>query len=233
MVWLRAVSHLTTIISVVGAGIALALHDVILSFAGWVSIIVRRPYQTGDRIQIGSTKGDVIDISAFHTVMMEVGNWVDADQSTGRIVICPNSAIFREPVFNYTKGFEFIWNEIVITVTFESNWQKAEQIMLVIAQEKAEEIRSEVAGKIRRMSRNYAIHYTHLTPIVYSIIADSGVKLTLRYLSKVRTRRGTTSGISRKILDAFATEDDINFAYPTYRIYRAGEKVEHSEGDDN
>ena len=220
-------SHLTTIISVVGAGIALALHDVILSLAGWVSIVVRRPYQTGDRIQMGNTKGDVIDISAFHTVMMEVGNWVDADQSTGRVVICPNNIIFREPVFNYTRGFEFIWNEIVITVTFESNWQKAEQIMFFVAQEKAEEIKSEAAEKIRRMSRNYAIHYKYLTPIVYTSIADSGVKLTLRYLSNVRMRRGTTSDISRKILDAFVTESDIDFAYETYRIYRAGEKVKH------
>ena len=203
-----------------GAGIALALHDVILSFAGWITIIVRKPYETGDRIQMGNTQGDVIDIGAFHTTMMEVGNWVDADQSTGRIVICPNSIIFREPVSNYTRGFEFIWNEITVVVTFESNWQKAEQIMLAIAQEKAEEIRSDVDRKIRRMSRRYAIHYTYLTPIVYPVIADSGVKLTLRYLSEARKRRSTMSEVSRKILDAFAREDDIDLAYPTYRIYK-------------
>ena len=226
LVWLQAISHLATVISVMGAGVALALHDVILSFAGWISIIVRRPYQTGDRIQMGNTKGDVIDISMFHTTMMEVGNWVDADQSTGRIAICPNSIIFREPVLNYTRGFEFIWNEIVIVVTFESNWQKAEQIMLAVAQEKAEEIKSEVEKKIQRMSRSYAIYYRHLTPIIYSVIADNGVKLTLRYLSNVRMRRSTASDISRKILDAFAKENDIGFAYPTYRIYRAGEEID-------
>ena len=114
----------------IGAGIALALQDVILSVAGWFLIIVRRPFQVGDRIELGGVKGDVIDIRLLQTSLLEIGNWVDADQSTGRIVHCPHSLVFKEPLFNYTKGFEFIWNEIKIPLTFESNWKKGKEIIL-------------------------------------------------------------------------------------------------------
>jgi small-conductance mechanosensitive channel len=223
LIWLKRGASFPTIISVLGAGLALALHQPITSIAGWLLILVRRPYETGDRIQIGNNGGDVIDIRLFYTSMLEIGNWVDADQSTGRIIHCPNGKIFTEPIFNYTRGFEYLWNEIKITVTFESNWKKAKDIIQEIGSKDYVDLDKKVRAKIKRMSKKYMIHYEKLTPIVWTNIVDFGVELTLRYLTQARKRRSSQDAICHSILDKFNKEPDIDFAYPTYRIYRQGE----------
>jgi small-conductance mechanosensitive channel len=223
LIWIKRAVSVTTIIGVLGAGLALALHQPITSIAGWLLILIRRPYETGDRIQIGNNGGDVIDIRLFYTSMLEIGNWVDADQSTGRIIHCPNGKIFTEPIFNYTRGFEYLWNEIKIVVTFESNWRKAKDIILEIGTKDYVDLGKKVRAKIKRMSKKYMIHYEKLTPIVWTNITDFGVELTLRYLTEARKRRSTQDAICHSILDEFNMNSDIDFAYPTYRIYKQGE----------
>jgi small-conductance mechanosensitive channel len=223
LIWIKRAASVTTIISVLGAGLTLALHQPITSIAGWLLILVRRPYDTGDRIAIGNISGDVIDIRLFFTSILEIGNWVDADQSTGRIVHCPNGKVFTEPIFNYTRGFEYIWNEIKTVVTFESNWKKAKDIILDIGSKDYRDLSEKVRGKIETMSKKYMIYYQKLTPIVWTKIVDFGVELTLRYLTEARKRRSTQDAICQDILDRFNQEPDIDFAYPTYRIYRQGE----------
>ena len=219
-IWLQNISSITIFISAVGAGVALALQEVILCTAGWMVILIRRPFEVGDRIEFGGIKGDVIDIQILQTSLLEVGNWVDADQSTGRIVNVPNSSIFKAPNFNYSRGFEYIWNELKVLVTFESDWKKAEEIMLRHALPRAEGMEDIVKRKIKKMSRRYMIHYGHLTPIVYINIKDSGVELTLRYLTDAKKRRVSQDEFCRVILEDFEKEDKVNFAYPTYRIVK-------------
>ncbi len=218
--WLESVKPVAVVISIVGAGLVVALQEIILCFAGWLLIILKRPFTVGDRIEIGSVKGDVIDVRMFQTALLEVGNWVDAEQSTGRVVHIPNSSVFKEKVFNYTKGFEFIWNEIKITVTFESNWQKAKEIVLSQANPEIDKLKVKVQASIERMAQQYMIHYEKFTPIVYVNVVGHGVELTLRYLTEVQKRRTTQDRISRAILEDFAREKDIHFAYPTYRIVK-------------
>ncbi len=220
LVWLQDVSSITIIFSVVGAGLALALQEVILSVAGWFLILIRRPFEVGDRVELGGVKGDVIDIRLFQTSMLEIGNWVGADQSTGRIVNVPNSAIFKKENFNYSRGFEFIWNEIKVLVTFESDWKRAEEIMLSHAVEHAEEMESVIKRKIDIMAQSYMIHYDKFRPIVYVDIKDSGVELSLRYLTEARSRRTTHDDLCRHILSDFEKEEKVNFAYTTYRIVK-------------
>jgi small-conductance mechanosensitive channel len=223
-IWAGNLQQWATILSVTGAGIALALHEVLLNIAGWVYVIVRRPYITGDRIELGDVRGDVIDIQLFQTILLEIGNWVDGDQSTGRIVHLPHGQIFRNPLFNYTKGFEYIWNELSVLITFESDWEKAKKILLKCGEEESQEIQEKVQRKIDRMAREYLIYYKIFTPIVYTKIEDSGVKITLRYLTDAQRRRSGEDTISRKILKKIGAAKDIHFAYPTYRITRNGEK---------
>jgi small-conductance mechanosensitive channel len=223
LIWLKKGASFPTILSILGAGLALALHQPITSMAGWLLILIRRPYETGDRIQIGNNAGDVIDIRLFYTSMLEIGNWVDADQSTGRIIHCPNGKIFTESIFNYTRGFEYLWNEIKIIVTFESNWKKAKDIIQEIGSKDFADLDKKVGAKIKRMSKKYMIHYEKLTPIVWTNIVDFGVELTLRYLTEARKRRSSQDEICHSILDKFNKEPDVDFAYPTYRIYRQGE----------
>ena len=219
-IWIKDISQLTVVISVLGAGLVVALQDLILCIAGWFVIVFRRPFDTGDRIEIGGHKGDVIDIRFLQSSLLEIGSWVEEDQSTGRVIHLPNSMIFRHPVLNYTRDFEFIWNEIKIVVTFESDWEKAREIILRHAQKEAERIKKEVDRLIRRMATHYLIYYEKLTPIVYVKIVESGVELSLRYLTEAKKRRATQDEICSNILNDFGKERNIDFAYQTFRVVK-------------
>lgn len=218
-VWLGGMTGLAASIGIISAGVAIALHAPLTNFAGWVFLTVRRPFTVGDRIQIGDHAGDVIDLRLFAFSLVEIGNWIQADQSTGRILHIPNGKVFQETVANYTQGFNFIWDEIPVTVTFESNWRKAKEILTEIAGRHAALTREDAARQVREAANKFLIKYEHLTPIVWTTVADIGVTLTIRFLTDPRRRRSAEVAIWEDILDAFAAADDIDFAYPTQRFY--------------
>ena len=218
-VWFQGLKPLATYFGLVSAGMAIALKDIFTDIAGWIFILIKKPFSIGDRVQIGNFKGDVVDIRVFQFSLVEIGVWVDAEQSTGRIVNIPNSLIFNEPLANYTKGFRFVWNEIPVLVTFESNWEKAKKILLEIVKERGEEVAKIAEKEIKKATIKYYIHYSVLTPTVYTKVVDSGVLLTLRYLCEVRKRRNSENELWEEILKEFGKHDDIDFAYPTYRYY--------------
>lgn len=232
-IWVSGAGQMGVFLGVIGAGIALSLQEVLLCVAGWGVIIIKRPFDIGDRIEFSGHLGDVIDIRVFQTSLLEIGNWVGADQSTGRIINVPNSAVFRKLNANYTQGFPFIWNEQTIVVTFESNWKRAKEIILEQAQEEAQKIEAEVRRQIENMQSQYAIQYRHLTPIVYTHIADHGVALTLRYLCPVRKRRGMAHSVNEGILEDFASEPGIELAYPTTRFFDASREGSRSGKSDS
>jgi small-conductance mechanosensitive channel len=218
-IWLGGLAGLAASIGIISAGLAIALHDPLTNLVGWIFLTVRRPFSIGDRIQIGDHAGDVIDLRLFAFSLVEIGNWVDADQSTGRILHIPNGRVFRETLANYTQGFNFIWDEIPVTVTFESDWRRAKDILSEIADRHAALTSDEAAEQIRRAASKYLIRYEHLTPIVWTAVADIGVTLTMRFLVEPRRRRSTEQAIWEDILDAFAASDAVDFAYPTQRFY--------------
>lgn len=218
-IWLEGLRSLGTFLGLVSAGVAIALKDVVASVAGWVFVLWRRPFQLGDRIQIGNKAGDVVDIRLFQFTLLEIGNWVDADQSTGRVIHVPNSLIFTETLANYTAQFEFIWNEVPVLVTFESDWRKAKQILHDILNEHMGGRVAAAERAEKTASRKFLIHFGRLTPKVYTSVRDSGVLLTLRFICHARDRRGTVEDLWEAILDAFAAEPSIDFAYPTTRMY--------------
>jgi small-conductance mechanosensitive channel len=217
-VWFEGIESISTIIGLVSAGIAVALREPLVNIAGWIFILWQTPFEAGDRIQIGATSGDVIDQKLFHFTLMEIGNWVDNDQSTGRVCHIPNGKIFQDHLFNYSKGFDFIWNEIDIVVTFESNWVKAKEILTHIINEVSLNLSEEAAKGVKKAAANYMIFFNKLTPIVYTDIEANGVKLTMRYLCKPKKRRSSINNILEEVLNAFLASDDIDFAYPTTRL---------------
>jgi len=218
-IWVTGLASLGTFLGLASAGFAVAMHDTIANIAGWSFIISRKPFKVGDRIQIGETAGDVIDIRLFQFSVLEIGNWVDADQSTGRIVHVPNSKALREPLANYHIGFEYIWHEIPVLLTFESDWKTAKRMLEEIANQCVRPFSEGAQQQIRRASEKYLIYYGALTPIVYTTVKDSGVLLTIRYLVNPRQRRTTDQQMWEAILDAFAKADSIELAYPTTRFY--------------
>lgn len=219
-VWFQGMGSLATFLGLLSAGLAIALRDPVSDMAGWLFIIWRKPFNVGDRIEIGSNRGDVIDIRFFKFTMLEIGNWVQADQSTGRVIHIPNHEIFSESIANYTSDFDFIWNEIPIVVTFESDWRKAKEIINQTVMDHLEDYVADAEQQIRRAKKSYLIQYKNLTPIVYTEVVEIGVKLTIRHLSHARRRRGLNQIIWEDILDRFAKEEGINFAYNTLRIYQ-------------
>lgn len=206
-------------LGIVSAGIAIALQAPLVNLAGWIFILVRRPFEVGDRIEINGEVGDVVDTHLFQFTLLELKNWVGAEQSTGRVKHIPNKYIFEHPVANYNKGFPLIWNELPVEVTFESDWRKAKELLQAIAIEHVSDVSEKSQKQIRNSARRYGIHFANLTPTVYTKVEASGIKLTIRFLCEVRQRRGTEQVLWEAILDAFAERDDMDFAYPTQRIY--------------
>ena len=219
-IWLEGLRSLGTFLGLLSAGLAIALKDVVGSLAGWVFVLWRRPFQLGDRIQIGGQAGDVVDIRPFQFTLLEIGNWVDADQSTGRIIHVPNLLVFTESLYNYTAQFDFIWNEVPVLITFESDWKGAKEILQEILDERVGETVKEAERAMKTASRKFLIHFRKLTPKVYTSVKDSGVLLTLRFICKARQRRGTAEEIWESVLTAFSERPDIDLAYPTIRTYR-------------
>ena len=218
-IWFLALGSLGTFLGLLSAGIAIALKDPVTDIAAWLFLIWRKPFDIGDRIQVGNSKGDVIDIRVFKFTILEIGNWVDADQSTGRVIHIPNHKVFTDDIANYTSDFEFIWNEMGVLVTFESDWKKAKKILEEVVKENMQEFVEQAREEVKKAEKSYLIQYRYLTPIVYTDVKDSGINLTIRYLSDPRKRRGISQAIWESVLDRFAEHDDIDFAYPTIRYY--------------
>jgi len=222
-VWIRGIGSITTFLGLASAGIAIALHDTIANIAGWFYLIYRRPFRVGNRIEIDGITGDVIDVGLFQFSLIEVGNWVDADQSTGRIIHIPNNKVLKDPIANYDMSFEYIWHEIPVLITFESDWKKVKELLLKIVMAKAEHLSDGAQEQIRRAARKYMIFYKNLTPIVYTTVKSSGVLLTIRYIVKSRQRRSTEQLIWETILEEFSKDKDAQLAYNTTRFYTSEE----------
>lgn len=221
-VWTHQLTNAGSFIGIMGAGIAIALTDVLKNLAGWGFIVFRRPFKRGDRIEIGPHRGDVIDIRMFRFSMLEIGNWVDADQSTGRIMHVPNGLLFSEPLANYTEEFPFIWNEVPVTVTFESDWERAVEIVQEVVDRHASDPQeSGAAAYIEKAASQYLITYQYLTPMVYVKAVDHGVTVTGRLLVPARGRRAITSAVWQDLLRAIQASPGVELAYPTTRFFRA------------
>ncbi|MBU0728472.1 MAG: mechanosensitive ion channel family protein [Proteobacteria bacterium] len=218
-IWFHGMESMATFLGLVTAGLAIALQGLVKDLAGWAFVLWRKPFSVGDRIQVGNHFGDVIDLRIFKFTLMEIGNWVEADQSTGRVIHLPNRMIIEEVIANYSTGFEYIWNEVAVLVTFESNWEKAKKILVDIAEKHGASLSAAAEKRVKEASKRYMIFYSKLTPIVYTSVKDCGIQLTIRYLIEPRRRRGSTQAIWEDILKEFAACDDIDFAYPTQRFY--------------
>jgi len=218
-IWFVDFGGLATYFGLLSAGLAIALKDPLANLAGWLFLLWRRPMEVGDRIQIGTHAGDVVDLRLFQFTLLEIGNWVEADQTTGRLIHVPNALVFTTPLANYTRGFRFIWTELPVLVTFESDWQKAREILDEIAARHSRAATEESPSALSTSTARYALPKSPAAPGVYVTVEASGVQLTLRVPCPPRERRRVTDALWRDILEAFAARSDIDFAYPTTRLY--------------
>ncbi len=214
---------LGTILALLLAGIAVALQDVLKSVVGWLYVSGRSGVDVGSRIEVDEVVGDIVDIGVLKTTVLEVGTMVFGRQSSGRLVTIPNYKLLSDNVHFQGEANPWAWQEVRVTITFESDWKRAEQVMREIGDDVHRGLAPMLEADFRQLERRYAFKYGTLTPIVYITISGTGVELTLRFLTAVRRYRGTVDKISRRILSAFAAEPRVELAHPTYRVFRRGE----------
>ncbi|MEZ5081920.1 MAG: mechanosensitive ion channel [Bacteroidales bacterium] len=213
---------LTVALGVAGAGIAFALQEVIASVAGWLAILFAGFYKTGNRVQLGGIKGDVIDINVLRTTLMETGQWVDGDLYNGRIVRIANSFVFKEPVFNYSGDFPFLWDEIKIPVQFGSDYDKARDLFLTVTREVTSKETAESAETWKHIVSKFMIENARTEPMVSLIVNDNWVEFTIRYVVNFKKRRITKDELFTKILKAVETGGSrIKFASATFQLVEA------------
>lgn len=227
-IWIDEFASAATFLGLVSAGLAIALKDPIANFFGWIYIVFTRPFEMGDRIELDKQRGDVLDINFFEFTILEIGASIDANQSTGRIVHIPNGKVFIHPIINSTQGFQYIWNEIPITITFKSDWKKAKAILLEIENERVKDFAPMAKKEIDRSERKYNIQYNKVTPTVYTSVKSYGICLTLRYLTHPRTERNSEQIIWEEVLHRFEQEPQIDFAYPSQSVYLKEQAEEKS-----
>src|SRR5690554_1444648 len=209
----------TVALGVAGAGIAFALQEVIMSVAGWIVIMFGGFYKPGDRVQLGGTKGDVMDIGVLRTTIMETGQWVDGDLYTGRIVFVANSFVFKEPVFNYSGDFPFLWDEIKIPIQYGSNYDMAREIIEQAGKDIAGNLSEKSKIKWTALQDTYRLENAQTEPMVSLIATDNWVEFTLRYIVNYRRRRITKSEIFTRILKSVdASNGQIKFASATFQL---------------
>ncbi|MEO8116159.1 MAG: mechanosensitive ion channel family protein [Bacteroidota bacterium] len=206
-------------LGVAGAGIAFALQEVIASFAGWLAIMFGDFYKTGDRVQLGGIKGDVMDIGVLRTTIMETGEWVDGDLYNGRIVLVANSFVFKSPVFNYSGDFPFLWDEIKIPIQYGSDYEKVNEILLHAGNQIAGGLSEKSHEKWKVLQYKYKLEDAQTEPMVSLIANDNWVEFTLRYVVTYNKRRVTKTELFTNILKAVdASDGKIKFASATFQL---------------
>ena len=204
----KNLDQLGVILGVAGAGIAFALQEVIASIAGWIAVSFGHFYKSGDRVELGGIKGDVIDISILRTTLMEVGDWVEGDLYNGRIVRVANSFVFKAPVYNYSSEFPFLWDEFTLPVRFGSDWQLAQTVIEDVVTRQVADYTAASTHKWEHMIKSFRIEEARITPSVTLVITDNWIEFRIRYIVDYKSRRVTKDAIMRDLLIALDQHRD-------------------------
>lgn len=227
-VWFDNPSNLGIAVGLVTAGLAFALQKVLLSLAGYIVILRGNTFNVGDRIAMGGVRGDVIALDFLFTTIMEIGQppsvqgdasttWVMGRQYTGRLVSVSNGQIFDEPVFNYSRDFPYIWDEIHVPIAYADDRTRAEQVLLDAAARHTQSVQDLGVVAVEMMLRRYAIPIEDLEPRVFYRITDNWLELALRFVAHDRNIRSLKDAMSREILREF-DKAGIGIASATYNI---------------
>lgn len=209
IVWYKSSEYVVAFIGLFSAGMAIAMRDILLNVIGGIYILWVDPFKVGDRVEIAGKVGDVIDIKLLHFTMLEIGNRISGEQSTGRMIHVPNMQIFSFPLANYEKGFSYIWNEVKVVLDSKSNWELAKEIINELLQEQTGETVELAQQQINEAGKKYLIYYNNLTPIVYTSMKDNKIELTARYLCEPRKARVTEHILWEAILKKFEDQSEI------------------------
>lgn len=203
----RSFSGLGVALGVAGAGIAFALQEVIVSIAGWIAISFGGFYHPGDRVQLGGITGDVIDVGVLRTTILETGGWVDGDLYNGRIVRVANSFVFKEPVFNYSGEFPFLWDELTVPIRHSSDHKVARELIVNACTLTVSELSTEAKSDWDKLRSRYRLEDASLSPMVSMTFNENWIIYTVRYVVEYKFRRLTKDRVFERILDEIKASD--------------------------
>jgi small-conductance mechanosensitive channel len=227
-IWFDNPERLATVIGFISAGLAFALQKVITSIAAYFVILRGQIFRVGDRILMSGVRGDVISLGFTRTTIMEMGQppgerpddpnvWVKSRQFTGRIVTVTNDKIFETPVFNYSREFPFIWEEMTLPIKYTGNRRRAEEIILEVINRHALHKKDVNAEMLEKMEREFYVSEKDLKPRVFYRLTDNWIEMNARFLTEEHGSRERKDQMSREILDAFEAEN-IEIASATFEV---------------
>lgn len=209
-VWIYESNDIITFLGLFSAGLAFAFKDLVSNFLGWIVINSHKPFKVGDRINIGNSTGDVLEIEWFYTTIIEVTQTNQTyGQSTGRLINIPNIKLLTTDVINETTTFPYTWNELNIILTNDSNWQKAKDLLMNIAKDELGDIQTEAKESLEIASKTHPIYYQNLSHTIYTSIDEGKIILTLRFICRSRNFRNLEHAIVESLLMEFKNHDDI------------------------
>ena len=209
LIWNNHISGLITLISFLSAGIAIAVRDIIMNFFAGIYLRTVKPFNLEDRIEINGMRGDVVKMSALSFEMLELGERVNGEQSTGRIIHIPNSQLFTYSLKNYNTAFKYIWNEITVRVGLDADIDETKRVLYEIIEKNdtIKETPKKMESQVEDASLDYIIYFNHVRPIIYTKIVESHVELYIRYLVTPKKARNVEDAINRDILEAYRNKE--------------------------
>jgi small-conductance mechanosensitive channel len=220
-------TYLITLLGFISAGIAIAMKDWFMNLFGWFVIMINGNIKVGDRIKIymqnGNVQivGDVIDITLTRIVIYEDVTYTTyhKNRRAGRTIFVPNNVIFNNPIFNYThKRLATVWDGIDITLTFDSNYKKAAEIIKEILTNQTKRQVAATKSRMQRLKIEYNFKSYNLEPRVFTFIEENGIRISAWYLTLSTSPMSYRSQLSSEILDTLLKEKDIKITYPIYNI---------------
>jgi small-conductance mechanosensitive channel len=199
-IWVTNTDAMLVSYGLLAAGIAVSLQDLFKDFVGGIIIFTTGLYRVGDRIEIESTCGDVIDIGILYTTLLEIQEWVKGDQATGRLTVVPNGYVLSKAVNNYTKDHNFIWDEIVLPITYDSDWKIAKEKLISIGNAETSSMAAQAETEMSSIMEKYYFSKREVEPRVFLALTDNWISLTLRYITDVRKRRAVRDRLYQHIL---------------------------------
>ena len=217
-IWVTDTSALIVSYGIIGAALAFALQDVFKNFVGGFLIIISSMYRVGDRIAIDDNSGDVMDIGVLNTTLMEIRGWVSGDQPSGRLLTIPNGLVITHPLYNFTRDRSFVWDEISIPLTYDSDWRLARDLVLGIVVKETLAMTMQADAEIERIGEKYYLPKKVVEPSTYISLTDNWITLDVRYVTDARGRRILRSRLNELILAAIETEDRISISSTTVTV---------------
>ena len=227
-IWFDDPARLTTALGLVTAGLAFALQKVVTAVAGYFVILRGKIFDVGDRIVMGGVRGDVLALDLTQTHIMEMGQpanvqsadpamWLRSREYSGRIVSVTNARIFDEPVYNYTRDFPYIWEEITLPIGYNADRKRAEEILVRAAQQHTVSIAQMSEADLNELRRRYPMKPAQLEPHVYYRLTDNWLELTMRFIVEDHGIRSVKDAMNRQILEGLE-QAGIQVASATFEV---------------